>query len=114
MIANYNWLRSSDALRTIDVPTPTPEDPDATTPYNLGNTIQNGNAHKLTTTLNMDLFYKYIGLTGKKKARDNAPKPAPKPGEKVAAAPTTSSGGQCIPRRAYRCCYQREEYWYQL
>lgn len=91
--ANYNWLRSSDALRTINVPTPTPENPNATTPYNLGNTIQNGNMHKLTTTLNMDMFYKYIGLTGKKKTRNTAPKPAPKPGEKVAAAPTTASGG---------------------
>jgi cell surface protein SprA len=74
--ANYNWQRSSDALtRTID---------ELGNTFELGNTIQNANSHNLTTTLSLDMFYKYIGLTGKKPVAKNAPpKAAPKPGEKV-------------------------------
>lgn len=70
----YSWMRSSLALSTV-------EDIDGTI-YDLGNTIQNSSSHRLNTTLNMDLFYKYIGLTKTKKkpAKSAAP---PKPGEKV-------------------------------
>ncbi|MDP5098158.1 MAG: cell surface protein SprA, partial [Flavobacterium sp.] len=79
---DYNWQRSSDAFSTI-----TGEDGNI---YALGNTIQNANSHKLNTTLNMDLFYKYIGLTktkrNKKKVATNKDKNAvPKPGQKVTA-----------------------------
>ena len=76
----YNWLRSTEALAyTIDgIP--------------LGNTIQNNNSHRLNSTLSMDLLYKYLGL-GAKKPVKNAPKPAPKPGEKVTAAPKPQSNG---------------------
>uniref|UniRef100_UPI00374DD805 T9SS outer membrane translocon Sov/SprA n=1 Tax=Flavobacterium sp. TaxID=239 RepID=UPI00374DD805 len=60
--------------------------------YDLGNTIQNANSHKLNTAFNMDAFYKYIGFTkrGTKKATPKAPITppiAPKPGEKVVAKP---------------------------
>jgi cell surface protein SprA len=61
---DYNWQRASDAFSTI-----TGEDGNV---YALGNTIQNANSHKLNTTLNMDLFYKYIGLT---KTKNNKKKP---------------------------------------
>jgi cell surface protein SprA len=71
----YNWQRSSDALAFII---------DDGIEYSLGNTIQNANSHELNTAFNMDLFYKYIGLTAKKPAAKNAPpKAAPKPGEKI-------------------------------
>ncbi|OYQ38185.1 cell surface protein SprA [Flavobacterium cyanobacteriorum] len=75
--SNFNWQRSSDALATYT-------DINGIT-YNLGNVIQNSNVHRLNTTLNMDLLYKYIGLTGTKKpaAKNTAPKAPPKPGEKV-------------------------------
>ena len=33
--------------------------------YDLGNTIQNANTHNINSTLNMNKFYKYIGLTKK-------------------------------------------------
>lgn len=80
----YNWIRSNDALRTIV---------DNGITYDLGNTIQNNNNHKLNTALNMDLLYKYVGLTGKKPAKTpNIPKAAPKPGEKITAAPKPTSG----------------------
>jgi cell surface protein SprA len=73
---NYSWQRTSIALSQINI--------DGNT-YNLGNTVQNSAAQNLNATLNMDAFYKYIGLlkTGTKRA----PKPvvkAPKPGEKIA------------------------------
>lgn len=79
---DYNWQRSSDAFSSV-----TGEDGNI---YALGNSIQNANSHKLNTTLNMDLFYKYIGLT---KTKSNKKKPvsekdkkvAPKPGEQVKA-----------------------------
>ena len=80
---DYNWQRSSDAFSTV-----TGADGNI---YALGNTIQNANSHKLNTTLNMDLFYKYIGLTktkkNNKKAADtkkdkNNP---PKPGQQIQA-----------------------------
>ncbi|MBS7252663.1 T9SS outer membrane translocon Sov/SprA [Flavobacterium branchiicola] len=74
--ADYSWQRSSTALsQFVD---------ESGTEYNLGNTIQNANSNTFTTTLNMNMLYKYLGLTpgGKKTAK---PKPAapPKPGEKV-------------------------------
>jgi cell surface protein SprA len=83
---SYNWMRSNDALAYAE---------DEGVEYYLGNTIQNNVVHKLQTGLNMDLLYKYVGLTGKKKPapKGAAPKAAPKPGEKVTAAPKPTSGG---------------------
>lgn len=70
---DYSWQRASEAMSQVKVDDIT---------YRLGNTIQNAGSHKLNTALNMDSFYKYIGLTKKKVA---APKPAapPKPGQKI-------------------------------
>ncbi|MHA3789061.1 T9SS outer membrane translocon Sov/SprA [Flavobacterium hauense] len=82
---SYDWMRSNDALAYAF---------DGNDKYYLGNTIQNKNGQKINTTLNMDLLYKYVGLTGKKKpVKGAAPKTAaPKPGEKVTAAPKATSG----------------------
>lgn len=71
----FNFTRSSLALSSFET-----EDGIV---YDLGNTIQNTGSHRLNTTLNMDSFYKYIGLT-KNTKKPTAPKPAaPKPGEKI-------------------------------
>jgi cell surface protein SprA len=51
--------------------------------YNLGNTIQNAGSHRLNTVLNMETFYKYIGLGKKTAAKPAKPASAPKPGEKI-------------------------------
>jgi cell surface protein SprA len=83
--ATFNWLRSSDALRNI-------VDRNNVS-HELGNTIQNLSSHKLGTVLNMDTFYKYIGLTAKKPAAKNAPVAPPKPGEKVTGTPQPNQGG---------------------
>lgn len=84
----YEWLRSNDALAYATT--------DADEKVYLGNTIQNTNSHKLNTQLNMDLLYKYVGLTGKKPTKTTAPKVAPKPGEKVTAAPKQASGNSSL------------------
>lgn len=76
----FNWMRSTDALAYA---------PDGTA---LGNTIQNLNTQRLNATFNMDGFYKYLGIGAKKPAKA-APKAAPKPGEKVTAAPKPQSNG---------------------
>lgn len=74
--ADYSWQRSSTALSEY-------VDPDNGNIYDLGNTIQNANSNTLTTTLNMNLLYKYLGLTpGAKSAKPKATAP-PKPGEKI-------------------------------
>ncbi|HEX9980397.1 MAG TPA: cell surface protein SprA, partial [Flavobacterium sp.] len=70
---DFNWQRASLALASIS---------DEGVDYNLGNTIQNAASHRLNTVLNMDSFYKYIGL-GKKPAAPARPVAAPKPGEKI-------------------------------
>ena len=55
---DFNWQRASIAFSDYEE-----ENIDGTiSRYNLGNTIQNNGAHRLNTALNMDLFYKYIGL----------------------------------------------------
>ena len=55
---DYSWQRASDAFSTFQAL-------DGTT-YQLGNTIQNANSHKINAGLDMNMFYKYIGLTAKK------------------------------------------------
>ncbi len=73
---NYSWQRTSSALSQITIDG---------SPYDLGNTVQNSAAHTLNATLNMDTFYKYIGLSKTKAKTDSKPKAAaPKPGEKIA------------------------------
>lgn len=76
---DYSWTRAS--LQAQDFKG-----------YNLGNTIQNANSHKLNTTFNFTSFYKYIGFV-KRSEKAKLPKPAalpaPKPGEKVVAKPKT-------------------------
>ncbi len=74
---DYSWQRSSQAFSTFEAL-------DGTI-YQLGNTIQNANSHKINTILDMNAFYKYIGLTTKKQKKQPAviKKTPPKPGEKV-------------------------------
>jgi cell surface protein SprA len=81
---DYSWQRSSDAFATFQAL-------DGTT-YQLGNTIQNANSHRINAGFDMNAFYKYIGLTAKKQKKQatNIKKTPPKPGEKVVnTAPKT-------------------------
>ncbi|MFT5602097.1 MAG: cell surface protein SprA [Flavobacteriales bacterium] len=72
---DYSWQRASNALSRIEI---------EGTAYNLGNTVQNARSNSLNSSFNMDMLYKYFGISPKGKNR--APKrraAAPKPGEKV-------------------------------
>ncbi|MCI4442841.1 MAG: cell surface protein SprA [Lentimicrobium sp.] len=71
---DYSWQRASVALSEINI---------GGTNYNLGNTVQNAISHNLNATCNMDLFYKYIGLTQKSQLKAKPKAAAPKPGEKI-------------------------------
>ena len=73
---DYSWTRASTAFRSIDY--------DGIN-YDLGNTIQNANSHRLNASLNLDTFYKYIGLVPSSEVPKKTPTPAqkPKPGQKI-------------------------------
>ncbi|MEC5164305.1 cell surface protein SprA [Flavobacterium sp. PL11] len=72
---DYSWQRTSNALSQIQIDG---------TDYNLGNTIQNASSNNLTATLNMEMLYKYLGLSkNSTKALPRARVIAPKPGEKI-------------------------------
>ncbi|MFV8368404.1 cell surface protein SprA [Flavobacterium sp. LB2R40] len=72
---DYSWQRTSNALSQIQIDG---------NDYNLGNTIQNASSNNLSAAFNMELLYKYLGVT--KNTNKTVPKPkvaAPKPGEKI-------------------------------
>ena len=79
---DFNWQRASIAESKFET-----ENPDGSfSTYNLGNTIQNNGAHRLNTALNMDLFYKYVGLTksaARKPPVRSGNQTPPKPGERI-------------------------------
>jgi cell surface protein SprA len=62
---NYQWQRSSDLFREIEIPLS-----DGTSQvYDLGNTVQNSNQHKINSSLDMKGFYRFIGLTKRTRGR---------------------------------------------
>ncbi len=71
---DYSWQRASVAMSEIIIEGNT---------YNLGNTVQNAISHNLNANMNMDLFYKYIGLTKKSQLKAKPKTAAPQPGEKL-------------------------------
>jgi cell surface protein SprA len=80
---DYSWQRSSLALSSVTL---------NGREYDLGHTIQNAGSHRLNTALNMESFYKYIGLGKKPAAAPTRPAALPKPGEKIVnTRPQTST-----------------------
>jgi len=86
--SDYNWTRSSSAFSSVET-----LEGDF---YQLGNTIQNANSHKLNTTLDMTAFYKMLGIGVKKTPKANPVAP-PKPGEKIVAKPKNVATGDQNP-----------------
>ena len=88
---DFNWQRASVAESSFET-----QNEDGTfSVYNLGNTIQNNGSHRLNTALNMDLFYKYIGLTkssAKPTVRSGNQAP-PKPGERINSTRNNAATG---------------------
>ncbi len=61
---DYQWQASSDLFNAIPITLS-----DGTTQtYNLGNSIQNASTHKINSTIDMNGFYRYVGLTKLKKS----------------------------------------------
>jgi cell surface protein SprA len=72
---DYNWQRASNALSQIEI---------EGTSYNLGNTVQNARSNNLNSSFNMDMLYKYLGISPNgRKAAVKSRVITPKPGEKV-------------------------------
>ncbi|MBT0607715.1 cell surface protein SprA [Aequorivita echinoideorum] len=56
---DYQWQASSDLFQAIPITLS-----DGTTQtYNLGNSIQNASTHQINSSIDMNGFYRYIGLT---------------------------------------------------
>lgn len=104
---DYSWQRSTDALSTISV---------GDEIFNLGNTIQNAGSHRLNTALNMDLFYKYIGLTKKTKSakKTSLHKLRQNQVRKLQAKRSLKKRKQCVFRCLGWSADKREKYSDQL
>ena len=66
---DFQWQKSSDLF--LDIPI-TGED-GTTQYYNLGNSVQNAQTHRINSSLDMKTLYKYIGLTKRTKSRKVVP-----------------------------------------
>ncbi|SFZ90773.1 cell surface protein SprA [Flaviramulus basaltis] len=64
---SFLWQKGSDLYGDLDLTYTDPNDPNnqLTGNFDLGNTIQNSNVHNISTTLDMNRLYKYIGLVKK-------------------------------------------------
>ncbi|MDO7173434.1 cell surface protein SprA [Mariniflexile sp. AS56] len=77
---NFQWQKGSDLYGELEL--------DGNT-YDLGNTIQNANTHNINTTLDMNRFYRYIGLVKKPISRVRARTSSP--GGPPGAAPNKTN-----------------------
>ncbi len=66
---DFQWQKGSDLNNNLPI---TDVDTNVTTVYNLGNSIQNANTHRINSSLNMETLYKYVGLTRKNTKGNNA------------------------------------------
>lgn len=90
---DFQWQKSSELYTDIPITLS-----DGTSQvYNLGNSVQNASTHRINSSLDMNNFYKYIGLTKKTKntraSRNSGP--ANRTGEK--GDPKGAREGKLIP-----------------
>lgn len=84
---DFQWQKGSDLYGNIELEYTDPLDPSSQLVgnFDLGNTIQNSNTHNVNASLDMNKFYKYIGLVKKPirrvRVRTRTPSGAP-PGAK--------------------------------
>nr|WP_235904646.1 cell surface protein SprA [Patiriisocius marinus] len=64
---DFQWQDGSDLFNSIDI---TLRD-GTTETFDLGNSVQNSSTHRINSNFDMNAFYKYIGLTKKKKSRSS-------------------------------------------
>jgi cell surface protein SprA len=63
----FQWQKGSDLNEGLQLEDP--NNPGTFDTFNLGHSIQNSNTHNINSTLNMETFYKSIGLVRKGKRR---------------------------------------------
>lgn len=68
---DFQWQKSSDQYSELSIETTDGR----TETYNLGNSIQNGSTHQINSNIDMNGFYRYVGLT--KRRTGTAKKPVP-------------------------------------
>lgn len=84
---DYQWQRGSNQFNEIEI-----ELSDGSrNVYNLGNSIQNASTHQINSSLDMNGFYRYIGLTKIKKSK---PRKSAGDGSGGAGDEKSSSGGE--------------------
>ncbi|MFT5251012.1 MAG: cell surface protein SprA, partial [bacterium] len=62
---DFQWQKSSDLF--LDIPIILEDG--TTQSFNLGNSVQNAQTHRINSSLDMKTFYRYIGLTKRKKSK---------------------------------------------
>jgi len=65
---DFQWQKSSDLFSEIEIDIDNGEPAQV---YNLGNSVQNANTHRINSNFDMKNFYRYIGLT-KKTVKSNS------------------------------------------
>ncbi|MEZ4875670.1 MAG: cell surface protein SprA [Flavobacteriaceae bacterium] len=70
---DYQWQDGSDEFSEIvaedEFGLPLTDDDGNIITYNLGNSVQNASTHRINSTLDMNAFYRYVGLTKIKSSR---------------------------------------------
>jgi len=86
---DYQWQKGSELFKNIEI-----QLLDGTSGvYDLGNTIQNSNSHRINSTLDMNNFYRYIGLKKKQPSRRGVGGPGGR-GDIRDGAQTKDGGGR--------------------
>ncbi len=62
---DYQWQKSSTQFNDLAIELSNGE----TKNYNLGNSIQNGSTHRINSNIDMNSFYRYVGLTKIKRSK---------------------------------------------
>ncbi|KJD32622.1 SprA protein [Tamlana nanhaiensis] len=89
----FLWQKGSDLYGELELDYTDPNDPENTLSgvFDLGNSVQNSSVHNLVTTLDMNRFYKYVGLVKKPirtvRARTTTPGGPPGANNRKAPAP---------------------------
>lgn len=62
---DFQWQKSSDQFNNLPIELSN----GVTQTYNLGNSIQNGSTHRINSSIDMNGFYRYVGLTKIKRSK---------------------------------------------
>ncbi|MFK5983009.1 MAG: cell surface protein SprA [Flavobacteriaceae bacterium] len=87
---DFQWQKTSDLFAEIEVDL---KDDGVFETFNLGNSVQNASTHRINSSLDMKSFYRYIGLTKRKKSK-RVNKGGPNSGAIAAGGALGEKGGK--------------------